>query len=71
MSGFGNPAAMKTSITWPSVVIALLTIWRMAVSICSGVFRLVLLSLFSAACRAWSRADWREARQTADRQPDG
>ncbi len=66
-----SPAAVKTSITWPSVVMALLTSWRMAASICSGVFRLVLLCLFSAACRAWSRADWREAGQTAAGSPQG
>jgi len=53
------------------VVIALLTSWRMAASICSGVLRLVLLCLFSAACRAWSRADWGEARQTAAGSPQG
>jgi hypothetical protein len=35
---------------------ALLTSWRMAASICSGVFRLLLLCLFSAACRAWKKA---------------
>ena len=40
-------------------------------SICSAVFRLVLLCLFSAACRAWSRADWLEARQTAVGYPQG
>ena len=55
MSGLGNPAAVKTSITWPSVVMALLTSWRMAASICSGVLRLLLLCLFSAACRAWKK----------------
>ena len=58
-----NPAAVKTSITWPSVVMALLTSWRMAASICSGFLRLLLLCLLSAACRAWSRADWRDAIQ--------
>ena len=41
MSGLGNPAAVKTSITWPSVVMALDTSWRMAASICSGVLRLL------------------------------
>jgi len=34
-----SPAAVKTSFTWPSVVMALLTSWRMAAAICSGVFR--------------------------------
>jgi hypothetical protein len=45
MSGFFSPAAVKTSITWPSVVMALETSWRMAASICSGVLRLLLLLL--------------------------
>ena len=39
MSGFGKPAAVNTSMTWPSVVMALLTHWRMAASI-SGVLPL-------------------------------
>ena len=71
MCGLGNPAAVKTSITSPSVVMALLTSWRMAASICSGVLRLPLCYLFSAAWMAWSRADWRESRQTAAGSPQG
>ncbi len=49
MSGLGNPAAVNTSITWPSVVIAFDTSCRTAASICSGVFLLPALCLFNAA----------------------
>jgi len=31
------------SITWPSVMMALLTNWRIAASLCSGVSRLLRL----------------------------
>ena len=41
MSGLGRPAAVKTSITWPSVVMALETSWRMAASSLLGVLRLL------------------------------
>jgi len=37
MSGFFKPAAVKTSMISPSVVIALETSWRIAASICSSV----------------------------------
>lgn len=54
MSGFFNPEAVKTSMIWPSVVMALLTSWRTAASICSGVSRLVGFCLLSEAWMVWS-----------------
>jgi len=66
-----KPAALHTSMISPSAVMALETSWRIAASICSGDLQFAPDFLLSAACRGWSRDDWREARQTAAGCPKG
>ena len=52
MSGFRRPAAAKMSMT-SSDTIAWLTIWRIAWSSCSSVFRSPATLLASTARTAW------------------